>query len=86
MNKAWKMLGALATTGALTLGSGAFAQSAATPSTDGTQQMSGDSAKQAKKQQKKERKQMKRERNQNGANGPAETSSKPQPAAGTGSQ
>lgn len=85
MNRKLKLLGALMVAGAFS--TGAFAQTAATPSTgDASAQTSGDQTKAEKKAQKKQKKQMKRDRNQNGANGPAEVSSKPQPAAGTGSQ
>ncbi|KAF1047027.1 MAG: hypothetical protein GAK35_00824 [Herbaspirillum frisingense] len=80
-----KLLGALLAAAAFS--TGALAQTAATPAGgDSSQQMNGDSAKQAEKQAKKQKKQAKRDRNQNGANGPSETSSKPQPASGTGSQ
>lgn len=86
MNSKLKLLGALMVAGAFS--TGALAQTAATPAAggDASATQSGDMSKAEKKAQKKQKKQMKRDRNQNGANGPAETSSKPQPAAGTGSQ
>ncbi|WDZ95067.1 hypothetical protein Herbaro_16455 [Herbaspirillum sp. WKF16] len=83
MKSKLKLLGALMVAGAFS--TGALAQTAATPPAGGDAAPTKAEQKAAKKAQKKQKRDQQNQLNK-GAGGPPETSGKPLPAAGTGSQ